>query len=94
MIAEQINSLSLDYQPQIVDPDDFVSIEKYAAAYYELRNRKGLSLHESAMAVKDPNVFAPLMVKMGDAEACVSGLTYDYPDVIRPALQFTIPRMG
>jgi malate dehydrogenase (oxaloacetate-decarboxylating)(NADP+) len=27
------------------------------------------------------------MVKMGDAEACVSGLTYDYPDVIRPALQ-------
>jgi malate dehydrogenase (oxaloacetate-decarboxylating)(NADP+) len=44
-------------------------------------------MHESAVAVKDPNVFAPLMVKMGDVEACVSGLTYDYPDVIRPALQ-------
>ena len=87
VIEAQINSLSLDYQPQIVDPGDFVSIEKYAAAYYELRNRKGLSLHESITAVKDPNVFAPLMVKMGDAEACVSGLTYDYPDVIRPALQ-------
>ena len=87
VIEEQISSLSLDYQPQIVDPDDFVGSEKYAAAYYELRNRKGLSLHESTTAVKDPNVFAPLMVKMGDAEACVSGLTYDYPDVIRPALQ-------
>jgi len=87
VIEAQINVLSLDYQPQIVDPDDFVDIEKYAAAYYELRNRKGLSLHESAPAVKDPNVFAPLMVKIGDAEACVSGLTYDYPDVIRPALQ-------
>jgi malate dehydrogenase (oxaloacetate-decarboxylating)(NADP+) len=87
VIEEQISSLSLDYQPQIVDPDDFVNIEKYAVAYYELRNRKGLSLHESTTAAKDPNVFAPLMVKMGDAEACVSGLTYDYPDVIRPALQ-------
>ena len=28
-----------------------------------------------------------VMVKMGDADAFVSGLTYDYPDVIRPALQ-------
>ncbi|HKJ38463.1 MAG TPA: NADP-dependent malic enzyme [Anaerolineales bacterium] len=87
VIEEQIKSLSLDFEPRIVDPDDFVSIEKYAAAYYQLRNRKGLSLHESTMIVKDPNIFAPLMVKMGDAEACVSGLTYDYPDVIRPALQ-------
>ncbi|MBI1793680.1 MAG: NADP-dependent malic enzyme [Chloroflexi bacterium] len=87
VIEDQLKSLSLDYEPQIVDPNDFAKIEKYAAAYYELRNRKGLSLHESATAVKDPNVFAPLMVKMGDAEACVSGLTYDYPEVIRPALQ-------
>ena len=27
------------------------------------------------------------MVKMGDADAFVSGLTHDYPEVIRPALQ-------
>ena len=27
------------------------------------------------------------MVKMGDADALVSGLTFDYPDVIRPALR-------
>ncbi len=87
VIEEQVNSLSLDYAPQVVDPGDFAGIEKYAAAYYELRNRKGLSLHKAASAVKDPNVFAPLMVKMGDADACVSGLTYDYPQVIRPALQ-------
>jgi malate dehydrogenase (oxaloacetate-decarboxylating)(NADP+) len=28
-----------------------------------------------------------MMVKMGDADAFISGLTSDYPDVIRPALQ-------
>ena len=33
------------------------------------------------------NVPKPPMVKMGNAEACVSGHTYDYPEVIRPALQ-------
>ncbi len=86
VIAEQLKALSLEYEPQIVDPNDFGRIGKYTDAYYELRNRKGLSLHEARKAVKDPNVFAPLMVKMGDAEACVSGLTYDYPEVIRPAL--------
>ncbi len=37
--------------------------------------------------VREPNIFGPLMVKMGDADCCVSGLTYDYPEVIRPALQ-------
>ena len=42
---------------------------------------------EAAKKVRDPNVFGPLMVKMGDADAFVSGLTYDYPEVIRPALQ-------
>ena len=86
VIDEQLKSLSLEYKPRIVDPTDFEKIGRYTEAYYELRNRKGLSLHEARKAVKDPNVFAPLMVKMGDAEACVSGLTYDYPEVIRPAL--------
>jgi len=37
--------------------------------------------------VREPNIFGPMMVKMGDADAFVSGLTYDYPEVIRPALQ-------
>jgi malate dehydrogenase (oxaloacetate-decarboxylating)(NADP+) len=32
-------------------------------------------------------VFTAMMVKMGDADASVSGLTFDYPDVIRPALR-------
>jgi malate dehydrogenase (oxaloacetate-decarboxylating)(NADP+) len=34
------------------------------------------------------------MVKMGDADAFVSGLTSEYPDVIRPALQIHHSREG
>ncbi|MGA7192457.1 MAG: NADP-dependent malic enzyme [Anaerolineales bacterium] len=87
VIQQQLTILGLDYKPEIVDPSDFKGLDKYAAAYYELRSRKGLTMSEAVKKVRDPNVFGSLMVKMGDADACVSGLTYDYPDVIRPALQ-------
>ncbi len=86
-IAKQITDLGLDYEPQIVDPSNFAQAEKYASTFYELRQRKGLTRHDAAMRVREPNVLGPLMVKMGDADAFISGLTYDYPEVLRPALQ-------
>ena len=44
-------------------------------------------MHDAVRRISEPNVFGPMMVKMGEADAFVSGLTYEYPDVIRPALQ-------
>jgi malate dehydrogenase (oxaloacetate-decarboxylating)(NADP+) len=87
VIGEQLNLLGLDYQPEIVDPATFKDLPKYSQAYYELRSRKGITRIDAAKRVREPNVFGPMMVKMGDADAFVSGLTSDYPDVIRPALQ-------
>jgi malate dehydrogenase (oxaloacetate-decarboxylating)(NADP+) len=43
---------------------------------------------------RHPNVFGPLMVAQGYADAFVSGLTYEYPEVIRPALQIFHTRAG
>ena len=87
VIEEQLKFLSLDYKPEIVDPSDFKNISKYEAAYYELRNRKGLTMVDAVKKVREPNIFGALMVKMNDADAFISGLTYAYPEVIRPALQ-------
>ena len=87
VIEEQLKFLSLDYKPEIVDPNDFKNISKYEAAYYELRNRKGLTMVDAVKKVREPNIFGALMVKMNDADAFISGLTYAYPEVIRPALQ-------
>ena len=39
------------------------------------------------MLLLQPNYFGAMMVEMGDADGFVSGLTYHYPDVIRPALE-------
>lgn len=86
-IREKIEALGLDCDPQIVNPADYARIEEYAQAYYELRQRKGVVMKDARKAVREPNIFGPMMVKMGDADAFVSGLTYDYPEVIRPALQ-------
>ena len=37
--------------------------------------------------MRQPNYFGPMMVEQGDADAFISGLTYNYPEVLRPALQ-------
>jgi len=87
VIQEQIDILGLDFKPDIVHPRLYKDLEKYAKAYYELRNRKGITINDAAKKVRDPNVFGSMMVKLGDADAFVSGLTYDYPEVIRPSLQ-------
>jgi malate dehydrogenase (oxaloacetate-decarboxylating)(NADP+) len=87
VIEEKIKNLSIDYKPEIVDPEQFTKIDAYANAYYELRQRKGTLLKDAIAKVRDPNILGSLMVKMGDADAFISGLTFDYPEVIRPALQ-------
>ncbi len=86
-IAKSIETLALDFSPQIIDPRENYQLDAYAEAYAELRQRKGMTLPMARKIVRRSNVFAPMMVKMGDADAVVSGLTYDYPDVIRPALE-------
>src|SRR5688572_19993914 len=87
IIENVLKGLGLDYKPEIVDPDRFEKIEAYAKSYYELRQRKGVMPKDAEKLVREPNILGSLMVKMGDADAFISGLTYDYPDVIRPALQ-------
>ena len=87
VIREMINTLGLEYDPEIINPGDYNKIDQYAEVYYQLRKRKGVALSDAFKNVCQPNVFGPMMVKMGDADAFVSGLTYDYPEVIRPALQ-------
>ncbi|MBU4225590.1 MAG: NADP-dependent malic enzyme [Chloroflexi bacterium] len=87
VILKKAAELGMTCCAEIVDPANFPKIDAYARAYHELRERKGITSAHAYKRVREPNVFGPMMVKMGDADAFVSGLTYEYPDVIRPALQ-------
>ncbi len=87
VIRGQIKELGLDFSPQIINPNDHPRAEEYAQHYFELRQRKGVSRSGAAKLLSDPQILGPMLVKMGDADAFVSGLVHDYPEVIRPALQ-------
>ncbi|HET9444338.1 MAG TPA: NADP-dependent malic enzyme [Acidimicrobiales bacterium] len=72
---------------EIVDPHLDPRRQAYAEAFASRRQRKGVTGREAAAVMEQPNYFGTMMVRRGDAEAFVAGLTYHYPDVIRPALQ-------
>ena len=46
-----------------------------------------MTLSEARQAINNRNLFGSLMVRAGDADTLVSGITQQYPDTIRPALQ-------
>ncbi len=79
----------------IIDPrEDKVRDAKYTQAYYEKRQRKGVSLVDAKRAMRDRNAFAAMMVDFGEADAMISGLTRDYSKAILPSLQIIGLRPG
>ena len=72
---------------EIVDPATSPTSAAYADELYRMRQRKGITSTEASEAIKNGVVFGSMMVRMGDADALISGLTAHYPDTIRPALQ-------
>jgi malate dehydrogenase (oxaloacetate-decarboxylating)(NADP+) len=87
VIEQQLADLGLDYTPELVDLRHFEKMEAYHQAYYELRQRNGVTRVSAEKMLRDRNAFGAMMVKMGDADAMISGRTFEYPEVIRPALQ-------
>ena len=53
-----------------------------------------MTLGSADELMNDRNIFGSMMVRMGDADAMVSGVTQNYPDTIRPALQVIGVREG
>ena len=94
VIRQRIEELGLRCRPEIVYPPEFPRLEEYAQRLFEKRQRKGVTLPLARTLLLEPNYFGPMMVEMGDADAFISGLTYDYPSVIRPALQVVGVREG
>jgi len=78
----------------IVEPESHPRRDEYVQEYYRLRQRKGVTLASAQEQMNHRNIFGSMMVRMGDADALVSGVTKNYPDTIRPALQVIGVREG
>jgi malate dehydrogenase (oxaloacetate-decarboxylating)(NADP+) len=87
VVRQKIDDLGLDFTPTVIHPQTSERFEAYSQAYFERRQRKGVTSSNARALMRRRSVFGPMMVEQGDADALVSGLTHDYPEVIRPALQ-------
>ena len=82
-------------EPILLTPDLMkAKVDEYAAALYELRKAKGLTLEGAAKLVADPMYYGMMMVKMGDADGLVSGAVHSTGDMLRPALQIIKTKPG
>ncbi len=72
----------------IVDPQTDERRDAYADTMVEIRKKKGLTKEEALEMLNDPLVFAPLMIKCGDADGEIAGAINATGDVLRPAFQF------
>ena len=87
-IAET-NGIDLGEIP-IIDPkSDHVQQKRkeFGELFFAKRQRKGFNLYEAGKIMRDRNYFGCMMVETGEADAMISGLSKNYPNTIRPALQ-------
>ncbi|MFY7829699.1 MAG: NADP-dependent malic enzyme [Flectobacillus sp.] len=62
-------------------------LKRYGDIFFEKRKRRGYNQYEAHKQMQVRNYFAAMMVETGDADCVISGLTRNYPNAIRPALQ-------
>ncbi|HVK39062.1 MAG TPA: NADP-dependent malic enzyme [Candidatus Kapabacteria bacterium] len=88
-IIDQIalaNHVNLD-GIEIIDPITDHRTGGYARAFFQLRGRKGVNPAAALRMLRRSIYFGLMMVREGEADGLIAGVSKSYPDVIRPALQ-------
>lgn len=89
-IAALIEENNLELEgATILDPrseDQLQRREAFGEVLFARRKRHGLTAIEAERYMRQRNYFGSMLVDQGEADALVSGLTRNYPNVIRPAL--------
>jgi malate dehydrogenase (oxaloacetate-decarboxylating)(NADP+) len=89
-IEKLIEEYSFDFgDVEIVDPKADEEEERrsnYGKVFFEERKRKGITEYEAIQLMRERNHFGAMMVKQGDADAIISGLTRNYRDVALPLI--------
>jgi len=90
-IEALIEEYSLEFsEVEIVDPKSDEELErrtKFGLIFFEKRKRKGVTEYEAIQVMRERNHFGAMMVEIGDADAMISGITRNYRDVVKPAIQ-------
>ncbi|MFT7144668.1 MAG: malate dehydrogenase (oxaloacetate-decarboxylating)(NADP+) [Alphaproteobacteria bacterium] len=78
-----------------VDPDNYEKHAEYSDLYYELRKRDGISQSEAKIIMRSRWAsLASMMVRVGDADAMVAGVTGKFDKFIRATKDIIPPKPG
>ena len=75
---------------QIIDlnePENEERLKGFAQKFYDERKRYGLTYDECYKLMQSRDYFGNMMLKEGEADALLSGLTKEYSKALKPALQ-------
>jgi malate dehydrogenase (oxaloacetate-decarboxylating)(NADP+) len=72
----------------VVDPETHERNFEYIQEYYKIRQRKGVTQYDAQKTLmRNRNYYGSMMIKLGDADAMLSGLTSHYSTTIKPAIE-------
>lgn len=94
IIEELKKEIGFDADLPVIDPkSDEVCNQKnrYAAAYWKTRKRKGVTKYMAERLMRERNYFAAMMVNEGEADAVITGYSRNYPSVLKPMLEVIGP---
>ena len=72
---------------EIMHTEDSENYESYVKEYFQLRQRKGVSLSFARDTMKRGNYYGSMMVRMGQADGMITGATQNYPECIKPIMK-------
>ncbi len=83
------NGIDIEGMPIINPKDDKHEGHRklFGDLFFNKRHRKGVNRYEAVKAMKDRNHFGCMLIESGEADCMISGLSRNYPDTIRPAIQ-------
>ena len=94
-VRERIARLDLELPGvEIVEPGRSPRTEEYAAAYFRLRNRRGVMQATAAARLREPDYFAAMMLHHGDADLMIAGVSTHYAESLRRVLEVIGPAPG
>jgi len=86
------DELGLEFDCEIIDVRyDDRRRGSYADELHLLRGRRGMTKDDAVRELRSTTFFAPMMVRMGDADGYLGGVSHQYPDIVKPCLQVIGP---
>jgi len=95
LIHQRIASMGLDLAGiEIINPSKSSHLDHYITDFYAARQRYGITRFDAERLARTHNIFGMMMVREGEADGLISGLTAHYPETVRPALQIIGKKPG